>query len=99
MNVIEEHGRTEHSPDTKKDSANSIQPPLTPMIDVTFQLLLYFLLTTEFREDEGQIPGSICGPGISSQPILRSPTVSITLRSTGVVPVMPVRGGQSSARR
>jgi biopolymer transport protein ExbD len=53
------------------------------MIDVTFQLLLYFLLTTEFREDEGQIPGSICGPGINTRQVLRPPTVTITLRSTG----------------
>jgi biopolymer transport protein ExbD len=36
-----------------------LQPPLTPMIDVTFQLLLYFVLTAQFREDEGQIPGSL----------------------------------------
>ena len=35
------------------------QPPLTPMIDVTFQLLLFFLLTCEFREMEGFIPGSL----------------------------------------
>ena len=36
-----------------------MQPPLTPMIDVTFQLLLFFLLTCEFRESEGLIPGSL----------------------------------------
>ena len=39
-----------------------IQPPLTPMIDVTFQLLLFFLLTTTFRQAEGQIPGSLPRP-------------------------------------
>jgi len=36
-----------------------MQPPLTPMIDVTFQLLLFFLLTTEFRVAEGNIPGTL----------------------------------------
>ena len=36
-----------------------MQPPLTPMIDVTFQLLLFFLLTCEFRESEGGIPGTL----------------------------------------
>ena len=36
-----------------------MQPPLTPMIDVTFQLLLFFLLTFTFRQAEGQIPGSL----------------------------------------
>ncbi len=36
-----------------------LQPPLTPMIDVTFQLLLFFILTTQFRMAEGQIPGTL----------------------------------------
>jgi len=38
-----------------------MQPPLTPMIDVTFQLLLFFLLTFTFRQAEGLIPGSLPG--------------------------------------
>ncbi|HOF18823.1 MAG TPA: biopolymer transporter ExbD [Phycisphaerae bacterium] len=41
-----------------------MQPPLTPMIDVTFQLLLYFLLTMTFRQAEGQIPGTLPEKGI-----------------------------------
>ena len=36
-----------------------MQPPLTPMIDVTFQLLLFFLMTFTFREAEGLIPGTL----------------------------------------
>jgi biopolymer transport protein ExbD len=40
-----------------------LQPPLTPMIDVTFQLLIFFLLTATFREQEGQIPGSLPAKG------------------------------------
>lgn len=36
-----------------------MQPPLTPMIDVTFQLLLFFLLSFQFRAMEGQIPGTL----------------------------------------
>jgi len=38
-----------------------MQPPLTPMIDVTFQLLLFFILTLTFRQAEGLIPGSLPG--------------------------------------
>ena len=44
-----------------------MQPPLTPMIDVTFQLLLFFLLTFQFREREGQIPGSLPNTGQGGQ--------------------------------
>lgn len=45
-----------------------MQPPLTPMIDVTFQLLLFFLLTMQFREAEGRIPGTLppVGQGVSA---------------------------------
>ncbi len=35
-----------------------LQPPLTPMIDVVFQLLLYFILTTNFQP-EGLLPGTL----------------------------------------
>ena len=47
------------------------QPPLTPMIDVTFQLLIFFLLTSTFSDSEGQIPGNLpaTGGGSSDEPI------------------------------
>jgi len=32
---------------------------MTAMIDVTFLLLTYFLLTTTFRQEEGQLPGTL----------------------------------------
>ena len=40
-----------------------MQPPMTPMIDVTFQLLLFFLLTMTFRMAEGMIPGALPAKG------------------------------------
>lgn len=43
----------------RRPASRNMQPPLTPMIDVTFQLLIFFLLTTQFRMTEGQIPGSL----------------------------------------
>ena len=60
-----------------------MQPPLTPMIDVTFQLLLFFLLTCEFRETEGVIPGSLphIGPGRAAEKLL-SP-IEVTLHRSG----------------
>jgi len=48
--------------DAQTKRPRSVQPPLTPMIDVTFQLLIFFLLTTTFRMDEGTLPGSLPKP-------------------------------------
>ena len=39
------------------------RPSLTPLIDVTFLLLLFFLLTFTFRQAEGLIPGTLPGRG------------------------------------
>lgn len=59
--------------------APKLQPPMTPMIDVTFQLLLFFLLACEFRESEGIIPGSLPAKG------------NITMDSTDVPPPNPIQ--------
>ncbi len=37
----------------KKRDRYAIQAPLTPLIDIVFMLLIYFLLTTNFMVDEG----------------------------------------------
>lgn len=66
----------------RQQAPPKMQPPLTPMIDVTFQLLLFFLLTCQFRQAEGQIPGTLPpqdqGPPSEVQKDLR-----IVLRRTG----------------
>ena len=46
---------------TGKRRSRKPQPPMTPMIDVTFQLLLFFIMTFEFRQSEGMIPGTLPG--------------------------------------
>lgn len=43
----------------RKRPPKQTQPPLTPMIDVVFQLLIFFLLGTSFREQEGLIPATL----------------------------------------
>jgi len=43
----------------KQQGSQVMQPPLTPMIDVVFQLLLFFLLACTFRIDEGLIPANL----------------------------------------
>ena len=62
-----------------------VQPPLTPMIDVTFQLLLYFLLTSTFQPNEGEIPGSLprAGAQASDDPPLKP--IRVTLSPEGMM--------------
>lgn len=61
-----------------------LQPPLTPMIDVTFQLLIFFLLTMTFREQEGQIPGALprLGGLVAGQQVKLEP-LTIVIRPVG----------------
>lgn len=46
-------------------------PNVTPLIDVMFLLLLFFLLTTTFRVEEGTIPGTLprIGEGGPIEPV------------------------------
>jgi len=48
--------------------------PMTAMIDVTFLLLTYFLLTATFRQAEGQLPGTLPkAGGWPPRPIIEEP--------------------------
>jgi len=38
---------------TKRKPRYQVQMPMTPLIDIVFMLLIYFLLTTNFMVDEG----------------------------------------------
>ena len=61
-------------------------PPLTPMIDVTFQLLLFFLLATTFRQAEGQLAASLPqgqGAGGLDQTIVRPIRVTVLPAADG----------------
>ena len=72
-----------------------LQPPLTPMIDVTFLLLLYFLLTSTFRENEGQIPGSLPAQrGISARQVTPLKPIRIVL-----IPTSDAHGGYNTSAR
>lgn len=54
--------------------------PLTPLIDVTFLLLLYFLLTSTFHEPEQQMMAAVPRPG--GKPGVLMP-IHVTLTPTG----------------
>lgn len=62
-----------------------MQPPLTPMIDVTFQLLIFFLIAFQIRELEGFIPSSLPTPGAEKiTPSLARP-IDIAMRAEGAI--------------
>ena len=54
--------------------------PMTAMIDVTFLLLIYFLLATTFRQAEGQLPGTLPGPDTRPPPPV---TIPLQVRAVG----------------
>ena len=69
---------------SKQRPTRAIQPPLTPMIDVTFLLLVFFLLTCQFRVAEGQILAKlpdISGPDVA--PALKTKPIDIKLVAVG----------------
>jgi len=75
------HPRASEAPERRRPGRKAgMQPPLTPMVDVTFQLLLFFLLTCEFRPPEGLIPSSLpdIGPGLPT--IVPPPADPIRIR-------------------
>jgi biopolymer transport protein ExbD len=65
-----------------------MQPPLTPMIDVTFQLLLFFILTMQFRQAEGQIPADLPQEGQGTAETVTLEPVDIYVRA-GLSDAMP----------
>ncbi len=58
----EARGRQRYVPPRRRRPPGKMQLPLTPMIDVTFQLILFFLLATTFRQPEGQISSLLPQP-------------------------------------
>ena len=62
------------------------EPPMTPMIDVVFQLLIFFMLSMHFRETEGtlmtQLPRDL-GQQTVAPPRLDLPEIRITICAGG----------------
>ncbi|MHC4561224.1 MAG: ExbD/TolR family protein [Planctomycetota bacterium] len=83
--VVEEMTVHFEPPRKRRQESKKMQPPLTPMIDVTFQLLLFFLLSFTFRDVEGEIPGTLPkkgAGGVSARDTLTQP-IRINLIPTG----------------
>jgi len=93
-----------YSPPRKRREKPKVkmQPPMTPMIDVTFQLLLFFLLTCEFRETEGNIPGTLPSKGNIIQLVEQNPPpepIQIQVRASADRSSASYESGSSSSRR
>ena len=65
----------------KSDPAAKMQPPLTPMIDVVFQLLLFFLLATTFVKMEGKIQAKL--PRIKGTATIKVMPIKVRLTAVG----------------
>ena len=59
----------------------SMQPPLTPMIDVVFQLLLFFLLACRFIPKEAQIQAKV--PNLQQPQVIQVPPIKVALTPMG----------------
>ncbi|MHC4717138.1 MAG: biopolymer transporter ExbD [Planctomycetota bacterium] len=59
------------------------RPSLTPMIDVTFLLLVFFLLATQFRVVEGQIQARLPAGEDGDRIIVIPDETIVTLRPAG----------------
>ena len=76
------------------------QPPLTPMIDVTFQLLLFFLLAFTFKASEGLIPGTLPQGSIDPPAIIDdSKPIHIMVKFAAGDPKTPVYEVKGMNRR
>ncbi len=78
MTLTSGHAAQPQTPprEAPQDERRTVRPPLTPMIDVTFLLLLFFLLTFTFRVAEGTIPGTLPG-GSDPEPIAETIVVDV----------------------
>ena len=58
-------------------------PNIIPLIDVLFMLLLFFLLSTRFRQMEGDIPGSLPSSSVAQASGVLEKDVNIRIRPHG----------------
>jgi len=69
-------------PRLRKPPPPRYTPNITPLIDVLFLLLLFFVLASKFRLNEGTIPGSLPPPDQPSQQIT-APPIILEVRGDG----------------
>jgi biopolymer transport protein ExbD len=50
-------------PEKRRDGLDSLEVPMTPMIDVVFQLMIFFVCTVSFRATEELLPANLLAAG------------------------------------
>ncbi|MHB8898976.1 MAG: ExbD/TolR family protein [Thermoguttaceae bacterium] len=60
-------------PSRHGNDRQSMEIPMTPMIDVIFQLMIFFLSTSSFRAPEEVLPTNMSLPGSSGGPVAQNP--------------------------
>ena len=70
-------------PATKRAAPAKMQPPMTPMIDVTFNLLIFFLLTPSFGGADGFLTTNLPDEGPGSRPPPMREPIRVELFDTG----------------
>ena len=67
----------------RKTPGAKYTPNITPLLDVLFLLLLFFVLASKFRQDEGMIPGSLPPPDQPSSGVPPTPPTILEVRGDG----------------
>jgi biopolymer transport protein ExbD len=63
------------STDYNRSQRGSLELPMTPMIDVIFQLIIFFICTSSFRPPETVLPTNLSFPGAVGASVAVDPMV------------------------
>ena len=81
------------SPRTRRKlKRGSLQLNITPMIDVIFQLLIYFIITASFTQDEGVLSAKMPPQDGSDPPDIPPQTLVIQIEPAGRDYVLAIEG-------
>lgn len=59
-----------------RSACGALELPMTPMIDVIFQLIIFFICTSSFRPPEKVLPTDLSLPGSTASPIAADPALA-----------------------